>query len=80
MKRHHPEAPVEQGVVRDSESLRLTLKEALSGAVGGRATEEEEQEGVEGKVAAREVETEEAVRKTAESEQEQEIEAPTEKG
>lgn len=71
MQRHHPEVPVEQGVMRDSGSISVTLKEALAGTLGERATEveEEEQGGAEGKAVAREVggEMEEAVRRTTES-------------
>lgn len=42
LKRHHPDASVEQGVVRDSEAGSLTLKEALQGTLGGKAAEVEE--------------------------------------
>lgn len=37
LKRHHPDTSVEQGVVRDSEAVSLTLKEALQGTVDGKA-------------------------------------------
>lgn len=36
---------VEQGVVRDSEAVSLTLKEALQGTLEERAAEVEEEEG-----------------------------------
>ncbi|XP_034549330.1 zinc finger protein 142 [Notolabrus celidotus] len=49
LKRHHPEMPAEQGVVRDSEAVSLTLKEALQGRQEEREVEEEE-EGEEGMV------------------------------
>uniref|UniRef100_UPI0037E9AC1B zinc finger protein 142 n=1 Tax=Semicossyphus pulcher TaxID=241346 RepID=UPI0037E9AC1B len=44
LKRHHPEVPAEQGVVRDSEAGSLTLKEALQGTLEERGAEEEEEE------------------------------------
>ncbi|KAM8855243.1 zinc finger protein 142 isoform 1-T2 [Spinachia spinachia] len=37
LRRHHPEVSVEQGVVKDSESVSLTLKEALQGTLGEKA-------------------------------------------
>ncbi|KAM7380860.1 hypothetical protein PAMP_004130 [Pampus punctatissimus] len=40
LQRHHPEMSVEQGVVRDSEAVSLTLKEALQGTLEERAEEE----------------------------------------
>ncbi|GLD51525.1 zinc finger protein 142 [Lates japonicus] len=43
LQRHHPEMSVEQGVVKDSEALSLTLKEALQGTLGERAVEVEEE-------------------------------------
>ncbi|XP_041663558.1 zinc finger protein 142 [Cheilinus undulatus] len=43
LKRHHPEVSAEQGVVRDSEAVSLTLKEALQGALEEREAEEEEE-------------------------------------
>nr|XP_020477263.1 zinc finger protein 142 isoform X2 [Monopterus albus]XP_020477264.1 zinc finger protein 142 isoform X2 [Monopterus albus]XP_020477265.1 zinc finger protein 142 isoform X2 [Monopterus albus]XP_020477266.1 zinc finger protein 142 isoform X2 [Monopterus albus] len=42
LQRHHPEMSVEQGVVRDSEAVSLTLKEALQGSLDERAAEVEE--------------------------------------
>ncbi|XP_059198675.1 zinc finger protein 142 [Centropristis striata] len=45
LQRHHPEMSVEQGVVRDSEAVSLTLKEALQGTLDEREVEEEEEEG-----------------------------------
>ncbi|XP_070771292.1 zinc finger protein 142 [Enoplosus armatus] len=45
LQRHHPEMSVEQGVVRDSEAVSLTLKEALQGTLDERAAEVEEEEG-----------------------------------
>ncbi|XP_070694217.1 zinc finger protein 142 [Pempheris klunzingeri] len=45
LQRHHPDMPVEQGVVRDSEAVSLTLKEALQGTLDERAAEMEEGEG-----------------------------------
>lgn len=42
LKRHHPEMSVEQGVVRDSGAVSVTLKEALQGTVDGKATRVEE--------------------------------------
>lgn len=52
LQRHHPEMSVEQGVVRDSDAVSLTLKEALLGTLDERAaqaegTAEEVQEVVE---------------------------------
>ncbi|KAK9537905.1 hypothetical protein VZT92_005480 [Zoarces viviparus] len=44
LRRHHPEMSVEQGVVRDSEAVSLTLKEALQGTLDKRAAEVEEEE------------------------------------
>ncbi|XP_042281663.1 zinc finger protein 142 [Thunnus maccoyii] len=44
LQRHHPEMSVEQGVVRDSEAVSLTLKEALQGTLDERAAEVEEEE------------------------------------
>ncbi|XP_071396575.1 zinc finger protein 142 [Centroberyx affinis] len=57
LQRHHPEMSVEQGVVKDSEAVSLTLKEALQGTLDERAAEadKEEQEGVQRHVAASEV-------------------------
>ncbi|XP_071328734.1 zinc finger protein 142 isoform X2 [Trachinotus anak] len=43
LQRHHPEMSVEQGVVRDSEAVGLTLKEALQGTLDERAAEVEEE-------------------------------------
>nr|XP_046259316.1 zinc finger protein 142 isoform X2 [Scatophagus argus]XP_046259317.1 zinc finger protein 142 isoform X2 [Scatophagus argus] len=43
LQRHHPEVSVEQGVVRDSEAVSLTLKEALRGTLDERAAEMEEE-------------------------------------
>lgn len=43
MQRHHPEITAEQGVVRDSEAVSLTLKEALQGTLEKRASEVEEE-------------------------------------
>lgn len=43
LQRHHPEMSVEQGVVKDSEALSLTLKEALQGTLDERAVEVEEE-------------------------------------
>lgn len=37
---------VEQGVVRDSEAVSLTLKEALQGTLDVRAAEVEEEQGI----------------------------------
>ncbi|KAM9851158.1 zinc finger protein 142 [Aulostomus maculatus] len=42
LQRHHPEMEVEQGVVRDSDAVSLTLKEALQGLLDERAAEEED--------------------------------------
>ncbi|XP_029385788.1 zinc finger protein 142 isoform X2 [Echeneis naucrates] len=51
LQRHHPEKSVEQGVVRDSEVLGLTLREALQGTLeeegGGVAMVAEEAEQIE---------------------------------
>ncbi|XP_071777758.2 zinc finger protein 142 [Centroberyx gerrardi] len=57
LQRHHPEMSVEHGVVRDSEAVSLTLKEALQGTLDERAVEadKEGQEGVQRHVAASEV-------------------------
>ncbi|KAI3356535.1 hypothetical protein L3Q82_017745 [Scortum barcoo] len=44
LQRHHPEMAVEKGVVRDSEAVSLTLKEALHGTLDERAAEVEEEE------------------------------------
>ncbi|XP_037344057.2 zinc finger protein 142 isoform X1 [Pungitius pungitius] len=50
LRRHHPEVSVEQGVVKDSQAVSLTLKEALQGTLGEKAAaaeeEEEEEEGI----------------------------------
>ncbi|XP_026151300.1 zinc finger protein 142 isoform X2 [Mastacembelus armatus] len=43
LQRHHPEMSVEQGVVRDSEAVSLTLREALQGTLDERAAEAEEE-------------------------------------
>ncbi|XP_040912963.1 zinc finger protein 142 isoform X2 [Toxotes jaculatrix] len=43
LQRHHPEMSVEEGVVRDSEAVSLTLKEALQGTLDERAAEVEEE-------------------------------------
>ncbi|KAF1382275.1 hypothetical protein PFLUV_G00142030 [Perca fluviatilis] len=48
LQRHHPEMAVEQGVVRDSGAVSLTLKEALLGTLDGTAAEVEEEEEEEG--------------------------------
>ncbi|XP_062258932.1 zinc finger protein 142 [Platichthys flesus] len=47
LQRHHPGMSVEQGVVRDSEAMSLTLKEALQGRLDERTAEEEEKVGEE---------------------------------
>lgn len=47
LQRHHPELPVEQGVVRESETSGLTLKDALQGTLNDRAAEVEGEEGAE---------------------------------
>ncbi|XP_034042739.1 zinc finger protein 142 isoform X2 [Thalassophryne amazonica] len=47
LQRHHPEMSVEQGVVKDSETASLTLKEALEGRVEETAAEEQEDTGTE---------------------------------
>ncbi|KAM3608071.1 uncharacterized protein V6R79_018549 [Siganus canaliculatus] len=54
LKRHHPEESAEQGVLRDSEAVSLTLQEALKGTLGrgGVEEEEEEQEGTADKEGA----------------------------
>lgn len=43
MQRHHPGMSAEQGVVRDSEAVSLTLKEALQGTLEERTAEVEEE-------------------------------------
>ncbi|XP_070832133.1 zinc finger protein 142 [Chaetodon trifascialis] len=43
LQRHHPEVSVEQGVMRDSEAVSLTLKEALQGTLDERAADVEEE-------------------------------------
>ncbi|XP_019955161.2 zinc finger protein 142 [Paralichthys olivaceus] len=43
LQRHHPEMSVEQGVVRDSDAVSLTLKEALQGTLDERTAEAEEE-------------------------------------
>ncbi|KAK2839489.1 hypothetical protein Q5P01_013229 [Channa striata] len=48
LQRHHPEMSVEQGVVRDSEAVSLTLREALQGTLGEGAAEMEEKEQASG--------------------------------
>ncbi|XP_056144838.1 zinc finger protein 142 [Lampris incognitus] len=45
LQRHHPEVSVEQGVVRSSEAVSLTLKEALQGTLDGRVVEVSEENG-----------------------------------
>ncbi|XP_061923533.1 zinc finger protein 142 isoform X1 [Entelurus aequoreus] len=42
LRRHHPDMPVEQGVVRDSEAGSLTLKEALRGTLNDSVVAEAE--------------------------------------
>ncbi|XP_037646749.1 zinc finger protein 142 isoform X1 [Sebastes umbrosus] len=44
LRRHHAEMSVEQGVVRDSGAVSLTLKEALQGTLDERTAEEVEEE------------------------------------
>ncbi|XP_061548738.1 zinc finger protein 142 isoform X2 [Phycodurus eques] len=44
LQRHHPGTPVEQGVVRDSETGGLTLKEAMQGMLNDRVTEEKREQ------------------------------------
>ncbi|XP_076016603.1 zinc finger protein 142 [Genypterus blacodes] len=44
LQRHHPDMPVQQGVVRDSEAGGLTLKEALQGTLEAAAAGEREEE------------------------------------
>ncbi|XP_012993323.2 zinc finger protein 142 isoform X2 [Esox lucius] len=49
LRRHHPEQPVEQGVTKDPQALRLTLQEARMGGLEEGAREEvEEAPGEEG--------------------------------
>lgn len=55
MRRHHPEVPVEQGVVKDSEAASLTLKEALQGTLGEKAAAAAEEEGIGDSVRSKEV-------------------------
>ncbi|XP_035459998.1 zinc finger protein 142 isoform X2 [Scophthalmus maximus] len=43
LQRHHPEMSVQQGVVRDSEAVSLTLKKALQGTLDDRAAGVEEE-------------------------------------
>ncbi|XP_061697439.1 zinc finger protein 142 isoform X2 [Syngnathoides biaculeatus] len=40
LQRHHPGTPVEQGVVKDSDTGGLTLKDAMQGMLNNRVTEE----------------------------------------
>ncbi|KAA8588381.1 hypothetical protein FQN60_001575 [Etheostoma spectabile] len=47
LRRHHPEMAVEQGVVRDSGAVSLTLKEALLGTLDETGTADEVQEAAE---------------------------------
>ncbi|XP_010750253.2 zinc finger protein 142 [Larimichthys crocea] len=55
LQRHHPDMSMEQGVVRDSEAVSLTLKEALEGTLDERAAEVEEEERVADEEVAEEV-------------------------
>ncbi|XP_040057766.2 zinc finger protein 142 isoform X2 [Gasterosteus aculeatus] len=56
LRRHHPEVPVEQGVVKDSEAASLTLKEALQGTLGEKAAAAAaEEEGIGDSVRSKEV-------------------------
>ncbi|XP_068561214.1 zinc finger protein 142 isoform X1 [Cebidichthys violaceus] len=63
LRRHHPEMSVEQGVVRDSEAVSLTLKEALQGTLDERAAEVEEEEEEEGTADEAQAVNEEVVQK-----------------
>ncbi|XP_033473620.2 zinc finger protein 142 isoform X1 [Epinephelus lanceolatus] len=55
LQRHHPEMSVEQGVVRDSEAVSLTLKEALQGTLDERAAEMDKEGGAGDEVQVEEV-------------------------